>query len=427
MEVDAQTATATRTPTVTPNGATFTPAPATSTPDGGRFLCPEDPVYSSDVGMSYLVQCGHCVTYTTPTPSSVQVGSLPQMGLPITSLFTRTPTPTGTIGPTITATVNPYLTQYPTVTPAFFWGTPGPTETFEFTTPTVTPTPVSAVIFGLQDGFNGGGVTVVTWDDYWDSPDGFQYDYYSETGTFERGSHSNLGLAIVFDDLTFVHEIEYTVYNMSLFGDFEYETTLRTHEPGGTDILWATGNGSIHVHTGPGGDNEFLSDYDGFTRTITVDREVYALLIDTGHYSGAIASGVSSLILDRLEYIDNSMTVPTPTPTLTPEFTATMTPAGYVDCRNPATGTETEQVVDAAGMQNGLVALYRTCFTLIDPSFQLDLTWLNPDWLIDPEPVEICIVAYRVPPIKLLGIELPLNMLLAVTIIAYFIRTLRVY
>lgn len=427
-QTDTPTPTITRTPTNTPAFGTFTPVAATETPVGDRFDCPDEPVYSNDVALSYLVQCGHCVTEVTATPRQVSSGGLPSVGLPITPLFTASPTPTGIWFP-VTMTPDPNLTQYPTITPEWFVS---PTATSAFTStpaPTSTPQPQRQVIDWLWNG------------DY-------DFEIVVSHGTFEHGVNGEVyewvtnvsdqpAFFIVFDEEVFVHDITLS-YDLSCSsGGCTNDISLEHWQDGLTNgiedgFAWCNAqhaaensDPTTHCYPRPLAQSQDDLPYDsdnvvGITHNI--GRSVKEVFLGHASYgSGVFAPGwMSNLTVDYEPLVVIEIT-PTPTPFVT------MTAAPYVDCRNPESAEDDTQLAETDALSGGLVAISRTCFTFIDPSFRVDLRFINPDFLLDPDDVEICIVVYQLPSFSLFGIPLPLDMVLSVMIIAYVVRTLRSY
>jgi len=388
--------------------------------------------------MSYMVQCGHCITHQTPTPAPVQHGSLPEVGLPLTSLFTATRTPTGTISPSPAPTINPYITAYPTITPVWFVG-PGDTP-FPTFTPTITSTPAASATpsDGLHTLHLNLDLAYLDQDGGWyvtDSNVPSSFGFHADMSFVNRltnpsgyGAQPNLGFQLrrVVHDLVFIESIQYT-----------YHSSVRGCVSGcGNAVAW-----NFYDLTHEIVHNDYC--YGAPCASAAYDEGVdHVLIVPVNQYVETFQSGVSLLGSsaftpdDYIEDIyvnwrDSDAPTPTPpptsTPTLTPTATATLTPPGYVDCRFPASGRETTALADGSSLTGGLQAISRSCFTVISPDFRLDLTGLNPAWLIAPEPLEVCIVSYRVPALTLLGQPLPLDMVLAVLVIAYFVRTLRQY
>lgn len=429
-QTDTPSSTLTRTATRTPNAATFTPGTPTETPSGNRFLCPEGQVFSSDVSFDYLNQCSHCVTYITPTPVQVSNGGLPSIGLPITALFTATATPTGIWFPR-TSTPSPFLTVYPSATPPFV------STDFISPTPSITPSPTP--LFTATPGL----ITVQI--DFNDAA-------FSNSHGWVLEDNANENYSYVLDN-DFPESIfnPYTGTSIPLLGFLLRRLTTSSQYIISIDYDYTQGNRGCTVNCGNAPAFQLSRDdfavsvltddwqigFPGFHNTY-VEGQTLHRHIDVNDFVREIQAGVTLFGSDGAfpeeDYISNLEIVylqgtgdePTPEPSATFTPTITLTPSGYIDCRNVDSRYEDIPLADTDAF-DGLNAVSRTCFTLIDPSFVVDLTGLNGDWLLNPDDLEVCIVIYRVPTFSLFGVNLPLDMLLSVTIIAYLIRTLRSY
>lgn len=420
-QTDTPNPTLTRTATRTPDFNTFTPEATDDSADGSRFLCPEEPVFSSDVPLRYLTECGHCVTHVTSTPEQVSHG-LPRFGLPTVVLRTPSATPTGIWFPR-TSTPSPFLTVYPTITPG--WMGEASTAIAGFTsTPVMTSTPTFFsthinFVEAFEGGFEGWGITgsgdIEVYSVVFD--DEFPFAAFNPyTGTGVPG----LGFSVRWIG---------TPGLVELIGyEFDYINGVRG----------CSGACGSVIHANSAVDEAVLDEFinnigypsfqfpysEGvpvhFERSFNADIKGLTFFVSQNDTSG----------IYRPDYIEDlwiyyRVIVEPGAATATP--TTTLTPAPDIDCRNPDTGIEHEVLVETDAFEGGLQAISRTCFTVIDPSLKLDLSGLNAAWVVDPDDLEICVVLYRVPFFALIGIPLPLEMVLLVMIIAYLVRLFRSY
>lgn len=431
LAVDAQTdtpvPTITRTATSAWQVVTFEPGTATETPVAGRFECPDEPVYSRDVSLSYLAQCGHCVTRITATPEQVSRGGLPQLKLPITPIA-PTKTPTGIWFPR-TSTPSPYLTVYPTITPTWFVSTAAvtPSATLSVTlTPSPTPDPLIIVPV-----LASGSQVVTNFDvefEFYNGSPLFTSQQGSSSIEFVQGAADMLGLNIVFDEPTVLHRVvleaasgSYSCPGGSTCG---YHLNALLFHDGDAMVLAGSGSWGYpeYTYSYDLNDEQFF-DFDAFPPSPVTSLQILMVYYDTAMTGGFRLGAVDTAYFQNifLEIEGGVYVPPTATPFISP------TPADYVDCRNPATGIEETQVAETTILDGSFRPLSRTCFTLIDPSFVLNLTGLNADWYLDPDDLEVCIVLYALPSFAIFGVQLRLDMLIGVVIVAYLIRLFRSY
>lgn len=393
--VEAQTLTPAPSATKTPV-QTWTPSPTFDSAGNARFNCPDEQYYFDEVDVAYIGQCSHCLTRRTPTPDAVGEG-LPEFDIPITTL---TIVPLGTQTATTTMVGGTY---YPTRTP--YWQgtfTPVPTDTpVNSPTPTLTPTlqptwewthynftyadaPETPTLYPIYD-VSGAW----TWDDDmgWGVPAGHACDVQFKFNLIEE---------------TNVVQVQIDSYADSIFIGNQLQSAL--------------------------GAGAFTMDIDGYVRPpVSGYQSAVKTYFPTPHYIDKyrISSCINGQYYIQGVWVAKAAPIstytPTPDATITPTFTPTATQNPQeVDCRNPYGHDVLPPLVETDALDYSIVA--RECYTVIPDGFYIDLSFVNPDFVIGIDGLEVCVNYVRLPNMAILGINLPFGALVVTVLVGFFFR-----
>lgn len=379
----------------------------------GSLNCPGYPVYYDEVDLQYVVQCRRCLSERPEPTKNVSYG-IPQYGLPQTPLHTATATVTGTPP---TRTPNPYVTEYPTVTP----DGDVPTLTVAPTnTPTLTSTPVPTntpsdgeIVFAHFDFNNpsayefdvhpttrvfGGGLADITIDN-WIEPT-------EDTGGIEEGY---ITFEYVWDEPTWIEDVLFDVHNANASSGqlitiaiLDYgQTTLRmeniwigTGDPFGADYIISPVSGWIDINY----NIDLTAQYvvvNAVPYFDTAGQFIRARNFETNYesFGGFLPTSTPSATY-------------TPSATFTPAPTSSATPYGYVDCSLPFAPVDREEYVDL--QLNEFVG--ENCpAAILGP---IDATSID-ERLYIPQ-IELCIKWVSLPVLRLFNISVPLGTIIAV-------------